>query len=91
MFCEDWLWQAGWTKQPPVGPKRIIPTGPDEMQLIEVVSKPITSKAEPTAEQINEFLEEMWYTDSELQKSISKDELLEFIESIAELAKQQSD
>ena len=46
------------------------------------------------AEQINEFLEwleQSWYTDSEMQKSISEDELLEFIESIAESAKQQAD
>ncbi|MFC1739223.1 hypothetical protein ACFL1G_09265 [Planctomycetota bacterium] len=100
MFCEDWLWQAGWTKQPPVGPKRAMGKGaacPDEMQLTEAVSKPTTSKAEPTAEQINEllefleWLEHSWYKDSELQKSVSEDELLKFIEYIAESAKQQVD
>jgi hypothetical protein len=89
-FCEDWLWQAGWTKNFTCG------AGQDMSQtmaagfaLTETSSQSIFAeqqieKAEPLKiEELIDWLEKLWI-DEESQNLIDEDVLLKFIESLKE-------
>jgi hypothetical protein len=89
VFCEDWLWQAGWDK-----PAGFIMMGQgmgdtmaagftvkeNSSQLVS--SEQEIEKLEPfEIKQIIDWLEQLWL-DEETQKLIDKDSWLKFIESL---------
>jgi len=90
LFCEDWLWQAGWTKTFTCGAgKGMIQTmaagfAPAEALYPSVLVEQQIEKVEPLKiEQLIKWLEELWL-DEETQKVIDKDIWLKFIESLKE-------
>jgi hypothetical protein len=87
LFCEDWLWQAGWAKSFTCG------VGEGMSQAMAAGFAPAVSsisaeqqiqKVEPVKiEQIIKWLEEIWL-DPEARKFIDEDTWLKFIESLKE-------
>jgi len=90
LFCEDWLWQAGWTKQ------FICGAGQDMSQTMTAGFAPIETssqsifaeqqveKAEPLKiEQLIDWLEQLWL-DTDVRKAIDEDTWLKFVESVKE-------
>ena len=90
VFCEDWLWQAGWTKTftcgagQDTGQAMMAGFAPAEAPYPFVSAEHQVEKAEPLKiEQMIKWLEELWL-DEEVQKLIDEDMLLKFIESLKE-------
>jgi parallel beta-helix repeat protein len=90
LFCEDWLWQAGWIKPFTCGAgKGMIQTmaagfAPAEALYPSVLAEQQIEKVEPLKiEQLIKWLEELWL-DEETQKLIDKDAWLKLIESLKE-------
>jgi hypothetical protein len=97
-FCEDWLWQAGWTKTfirhipggftcgagEGMGQTMAAGFAPVETSLQSISAEQQIEKVEPLKiEQMITWLEELWL-DEETQKVIDKDIWLRFIESLKE-------
>jgi parallel beta-helix repeat protein len=90
VFCEDWLWQAGWTKTFTCGAGQgMIQTmaagfAPAETSLQSISAEQQIEKVEPLKiEQLIKWLEELWL-DPEARKAIDEDIWLKFIESLKE-------
>ena len=90
VFCEDWLWQAGWTKTftcgagEGMGQTMMAGFAPVETSLQSISAEQQIEKVEPLKiEQMIKWLEELWL-DEETQKVIDKDIWLRFIESLKE-------
>jgi len=90
LFCEDWLWQAGWTKTFICGAGQgMIQTmasgfGVAETAYPSVLAEQQIEKVEPLKiEQMIKWLEELWL-DEETRKVIDEDIWLKFIESLKE-------
>jgi parallel beta-helix repeat protein len=90
LFCEDWLWQAGWAKSFTCGAGQsmiqTMATGfaPAAVSYPSVLAEQPIEKVEPIKiEQMIKWLEELWL-DPEVRKLIDKDTWLKFIESVKE-------
>jgi len=96
LFCEDWLWEAGWKKSYASGFDRGMGAmGGMDLQLLEETAafyalEPITAaKSQPQEiepvdlEELLKWLEELWLTDEQLREMISEDEWLKFVEAVA--------
>jgi parallel beta-helix repeat protein len=90
VFCEDWLWQAGWTKTFTCGAgqgmSQTMAAGfiPAEVSYPSISPEQQIEKAEPLkVEQLIDWLEELWL-DEETKKLIDEDVLIKFIESLKE-------
>jgi hypothetical protein len=90
VFCEDWLWQAGWTKtftcgaSQGMGQTMAAGFAPAAVSYPLVLSEQQIEKVEPLKiEQLIKWLEELWL-DPEAQNLIDKDIWLKFIESLKE-------
>lgn len=100
LFCEDWLWEAGWKKSFAAGLGGGFGRGMGGMGMelqeaaaalygLEAVMAAETEppQIEPAdVEEITEWLEELWLTDEDLRELTSEDEWQEFIEAIEESA-----
>jgi hypothetical protein len=94
-FCEDWLWQAGWTKTLTCGASQSMIQAmtaalASQEAAAEAAYKSVLAeqqqleKAEPLkTEQVMEWLEQIWL-DPEVRKAIDEDAWLKFIESLKE-------
>lgn len=96
LFCEDWLWEAGWKKSYASGFGRGMGAmGGMGLQLLEETTafyalQPVTAaKSQPQEiepvdlEELLKWLTELWLTDEQLRKVISDDEWLKFVEAVA--------
>jgi len=92
LFCEDWLWQAGWTKTFTCGagqgmnqvmtPALASQEAAGEALSLSVLAEQQIEKVEPLKiKQMIKWLEEIWL-DEEARKVIDKDIWLKFIESL---------
>lgn len=85
VFCEDWLWEAGWTKAFSCGMGMGMGRGSwlSEGLLSYGAAKESQSEVDQgDIEEILKWLEELWLTNEELRKLIPEDEWLKFIEAI---------
>ena len=90
ILCEDWLWQAGWTKTFTCGAGQGMSQtmtagfGIAETAYPSILAEQQAEKIEPIEiEQIIKWLEQLWL-DEEVQKLINEDVWLKFIESLKE-------
>jgi len=90
VFCEDWLWQAGWTQLigfmmmgQGMSEEGGVLFAPAETSLQAVSAEQQIEKVEPLKiEQLIKWLEELWLTDSEVRKTIDKAPWQKFMDSI---------
>jgi parallel beta-helix repeat protein len=90
LFCEDWLWQAGWTKTFTCGAgkgmSQTMTAGfaPIKTSSQSILAEQQIEQVEPLKiEQLIKWLEELWL-DEETQKLIDEDVWLKFMESLKE-------
>ena len=94
LFCEDWLWQAGWTKTFTCGAGQGMgqtmtaalasQEAAGEVSYPPVLAEQQIEQVEPLKiEQLIKWLEELWL-DEETQKLIDEDVWLKFMESLKE-------
>jgi hypothetical protein len=81
LFCEDWLWQASWTKTFRCGAGRGF--GLKERPYSTIVAKQQSVDIEPVdVERLLKWLEYLWLTNEDLREDIADDEWLEFIKAV---------
>jgi len=90
LFCEDWLWQAGWTKEFTCGAgqdmSQTMAAGftPAEVSYPSISPEQQIERAEPLKiEQLIDWLEQLWL-DEETHELIDEYTLLKFIDSLKE-------
>jgi len=90
VFCEDWLWQAGWTKEFTCGAdqsmSQIMAAGftPAEVSYPSILPEQQVERAEPIKiEELIDWLEQLWL-DEEARKLIDENTWLKFIDSLKE-------
>jgi len=102
LFCEDWLWQAGWAKQRTFGVSQ-----PETMELGKMSQDYFTETAtaqaaekqlepkeltEEDVEEIKLWLEdllEQWQNDPAFQQDVEEDALLDLIDSVTDWLEKQ--
>ena len=102
LFCEDWLWQAGWAKQRTFGvsqPKTMGLGKMSEGYFAETVTAQAAEKQlepkELTKEDIEgiklwlEDLLEQWQNDPAFQQNVEEDVLLDLIDSVTDWLEKQ--
>jgi len=102
LFCQDWLWQAGWAKQRTFGisqPKTMGMGKMSEGYFAETVTAQAAEKSsepkELTEEEVEEtklWLEdllELWQNDSAFQQDVEEDVLLDLIDSVVDWLEKQ--
>ncbi|MHC4865522.1 MAG: right-handed parallel beta-helix repeat-containing protein [Planctomycetota bacterium] len=85
VFCEDWLWQAGWAQPFGAGLACGMAQGAGSGQGLYSAGPSLQQSVEndqPDIEELIEWLEELWSEDDELSETTSEDEWLKFLDKI---------
>jgi uncharacterized repeat protein (TIGR01451 family) len=80
IFCNDWLWQAGWTEPFGAGLARSMGAGAGKAEGLQIsVSQPTP---QPNVDELIKWLEDLWSRDKQLQEMFTEQEWQEFLKLV---------
>jgi subtilisin family serine protease len=80
VFCDDWLWQAGWTQPFGAGLARSMGARSGAAEGLRVSVSPPT--AQPDVDELIKWLEDLWSRDKQLQEMFTQQEWQEFLKLV---------